>query len=60
MESFDNFYQFWNQTRESYLEQKMALTLSIQIIDKYRSTTGAQWMTYIKNLIIYGLLGTGN
>ena len=37
----------------------MALKLSIQIIDKYRSTTVTECMTYAKNLIIYGSLSTG-
>ena len=53
------FNQFQNQSEESYNEQKMALNLAIQVIDKYRSTTGNESRLYTKNLIIYGAPGTG-
>ena len=54
-----HFSQFENQSEESYIEQKRALSLVIKIIDKYRATTGNDSKTYTKNVIIYGAPGTG-
>ena len=54
-----NFCQFRNQTEASFTEQKYALSLLIQVINKYRSTTGRESTTYTKNTVIYGAPGTG-
>ena len=53
------FEQFENQSLDSFNEQNIALSLSLQVIDKYRATTGNDSKTYTKNVIIYGAPGTG-
>ena len=42
------FDQFENQTVDSHNELKMALTLLVQVIDKYRSASGDDSKTYTK------------
>ena len=54
-----HFNQFQNQSEESFIEQKLALSLSIQIINKYKTISGSESRTYTKNVIIYGAPGTG-
>ena len=54
-----HFNQFQYQSDESYTEQKLALSLSIQIINKYKTISGRESRTYTKNVVIYGAPGTG-
>ena len=59
MESFENLLSILKSNKRILLRTEKALILSIQIIDKYRSTTDAECISYRKNLIIYSLPNTG-
>ena len=54
-----SFSQYENQSVESFEEQKKALQLNINNINKYTSTNGHESTTYTKNVVTYGAPGTG-
>ena len=54
-----SFQRFEYQTEDSFREQQEALRLTISKIDKYIDVNSQDSLTYLKNMVIYGLPGTG-
>ena len=53
------FAQYQNQSLQSFNEQKKAIKLNVQHINKYATTIGHVSRTYTKNIIIYESPGSG-
>ena len=52
--------EYKHQSNDLYEEQKVALKVNVQHINKYTTTKIHSSRTYTKNIITYGSPGTGN